>query len=791
MKDLLLIRAARLIRILTVGVIVFIMVNIPKFTNAAGEYPLEVTIQTQATATVNGSLLLTWTNYASSYSGSYKVERKVDSGDFALAATISTPYSSNTWGTKLYWSDSVALGHSYTYRVYYYDNNTAIASNHTEQVTASITTIDTLKSFTALATTPQSVSMSWAFNGTNEYGVSIQRKSGANGTWAELASVPAGITSFIDNTAYPNSKYFYRLRVEYNPHVYSNNFPDDTGISPALLLDAPGEPVGYAVSPTQIYFSWSGVSDAVTYVIERKEYDESSFSIIGTVPADKSDYIDNQLSPDARYTYRVKAISGVGASGYSPEAVIACIYLEIPTNLTIEAVSEKKIELSWKDNSTKETGYEIWKKTGKNGSWGKYAYLNEDEGKFIDEDIAAGEINYYRIRARLSDTNTYSAFSGEASAWAVSIAPPSELQYTLGANGTMTLTWKDNSNNESGFIVERKLDDEVSWSRIAACNADQTSYIGTMPAGEAIYYYRVKSFDNTGTNASSYSEELMVSGGLPNPPANLKTDAISPTKIRVRWTDNSNNEDGFIIERVAGSNITYWEMGRTTANVTEFIDTPYISGRYTYRVKAFNKKGNSAATMYESIDTIAKVTFTDLSKVPWAKDDIETMASRGLLNISADKKFRPLDKITKGELMSMLVKGFNLKAAVAGSFADVGPRHKYYKEIMTANSLGIALVDGSRKFKPDSYVTREDMAVFLFRTMNIRGKPLKFYDPAILDEYSDKDNIATYARYSLASLRGENLMYGRSAPGDIYVMAPKDRANRVEAALLIYRMIDK
>jgi hypothetical protein len=68
-------------------------------------------------------------------------------------------------------------------------------------------------------------------------------------------------------------------------------------------------------------------------------------------------------------------------------------------------------------------------------------------------------------------------------------------------------------------------------------------------------------------------------------------------ELTLSWTDNSNNETGFIIERVlgTGANPAFTKVGEVGANVTTYVDKNLPNNTtYTYRVKAFNEGGQSA-----------------------------------------------------------------------------------------------------------------------------------------------------------------------------------------------------
>lgn len=68
--------------------------------------------------------------------------------------------------------------------------------------------------------------------------------------------------------------------------------------------------------------------------------------------------------------------------------------------------------------------------------------------------------------------------------------------------------------------------------------------------------------------------------------------------IKLNWTDNSNNETGFLIERAVSTTTPVWgQIGTVSANVTTFSDTSWLpSTTYIYRVRAVNVTTNSGGT---------------------------------------------------------------------------------------------------------------------------------------------------------------------------------------------------
>lgn len=94
----------------------------------------------------------------------------------------------------------------------------------------------------------------------------------------------------------------------------------------------------------------------------------------------------------------------------------------------------------------------------------------------------------------------------------------------------------------------------------------------------------------------------------PAAPSGLRVDFIAMDRIQIVWTDNSNNEDGFIIEscQQRGCN-NFIEVGRVFPDIQHFVHGNLFSNtQYYYRVRAFNAGGKSAYTDVVSAKTLRK-----------------------------------------------------------------------------------------------------------------------------------------------------------------------------------------
>jgi len=271
----------------------------------------------------------------------------------------------------------------------------------------------------------------------------------------------------------------------------------------AAEITAPSNLTAVAVSSNQINLTWTDNSDNESgFIIERKEGSNSYVEI--AVSDNVTTFSDTGLGSNTTYTYRVRAYNSSGYSAYSNEvsATTTGVMPVAPSNLTATVVSSSRIDLTWDDNSSNETGFIIERKKA-GGSYTQITTVGANATSYIDTGLANNTKYYYRVRAYNSSSN--STYSNEVNATTGTVpAAPSDLIATVLSSTKIMLTWDDNSSNETGFIIERKKAGR-SYTQIATVDANTTTYTNSGLTNNTKYYYRVRAYNSNGD--SEYSNE--------------------------------------------------------------------------------------------------------------------------------------------------------------------------------------------------------------------------------------------------------------------------------------------
>ncbi|WP_051263195.1 S-layer homology domain-containing protein [Tuberibacillus calidus] len=170
------------------------------------------------------------------------------------------------------------------------------------------------------------------------------------------------------------------------------------------------------------------------------------------------------------------------------------------------------------------------------------------------------------------------------------------------------------------------------------------------------------------------------------------------------------------------------------------------------------------------------------SAYPWADEAAKALSDRGILKGDSSGDFLLGKKVTRSEFAAFVGRALNLQTFdTTKSFSDVDPNHPLYNEIYEAASAGIINGYPDGTFKPDQYITRDEMSVMIYRMLKYKGivtetKPLTFADKSKINK-GYVEAIENCVAWSIIEGYGDN------------TFRPKNDAIRAEAVVVIYRAL--
>lgn len=170
--------------------------------------------------------------------------------------------------------------------------------------------------------------------------------------------------------------------------------------------------------------------------------------------------------------------------------------------------------------------------------------------------------------------------------------------------------------------------------------------------------------------------------------------------------------------------------------------------------------------------------FPDVKDSEWYIKAVEFVCMNGLMSGYTNGRFGPNDTLTRAQFAQIIYNKESRPQAEGGKFSDVTTGW-YADAVNWAAAEGIVAGIGGGKFAPDRPITRQDLAVMLWR---YAGKP----EPGKNElDFEDSNRVSGYAWKALCWASENGIVSGRGNG----VLDPKGNATRAEAAQMAMKYL--
>jgi len=561
------------------------------------------------------------------------------------------------------------------------------------------TTPNAPSNLVATAVSTSQINLTWQDNSSDETGFKIERRT-ASGSYSQIATVGAGVTSYSNTGLSAGTTYYYRVKAysSAGDSGYSNEASATTlpPPPPAPALKSPAS--GATIPSLTPKLEWNASTGAVSYGLQVSTSSGFTNLLVNEVGITDlfCDIPEGILQWNTTYYWRVNAANSFGStSSWSSSRYFKTAIgppPEPPSDLIATPISSSRIDLAWQDNSSDETGFKIERRTA-SGSYSQIATVGASVTSYSNTGLSASTTYYYRVRAYKATLN--SAYCEEASATTLPPPPPaptlkSPASGSTAPNLTPRLEWNASSGSVSYGL---QVSTSSGFTNLPVNEAGITGLFYDIPEGilkwNTTYYWRVNAVNsyNSTSRWSSYRYFKTPLGPPPQTPSDLIATAISSSRIDLAWQDNSDDETGFKIERRTASG-SYSQIATVSAGVTSYSNTGLsASTTYYYRVRAYKATLNSAYCEEASATTLPPPPPAPTLKSPGSGSTVPALTPRLEWNPSSGAVSYGLQISTSSTFTTLLIN----ESGITDLFYDVPAgvlqwNRTYYWRVNAVNS---------------------------------------------------------------------------------------------------------
>lgn len=442
--------------------------------------------------------------------------------------------------------------------------------------------------------------------------------------------------------------YYYRIRAYVGGRVSDNS----NSISKLTKPSAPVSTAATSVSSTQFSANWNSSTSATKYYLEVSTVSDFSSYVAGFNLKDVGDvltYSVTGLSVNTIHYYRVSANNGSGTGSVS-NIITVLTAPAAPTANAASSITNVSFNANW-SSSPGATGYFLDVATDAGFSNILAGYNNKDVGNVLSSsvtDLSGNTQYYYRVKAYNSGGT--SGNSGTQSP--TTLVNPSGQPVASPATSITEISFNANW----GAVA-----DAAGYRIDVATNITFTNYVAgfqNLDVGNVIeksitgltggtnYYYRIRSYNVSGTSSNSGTITVLT---IPAPPVSTPSTLLAGTSFSANWNSATGASKYYLdVSTDAAFGLGNFVAGfqdKDVSNVTTFSVTGLTGGTtYFSRVRAFNTSGTSGNSGSQTALTIpaapVATSATAISQTGFTANwNSSTGATKYFLDVATDAAF--------------------------------------------------------------------------------------------------------------------------------------------------------
>ncbi len=288
------------------------------------------------------------------------------------------------------------------------------------------------------------------------------------------------------------------------------------------------------------------------------------------------------------------------------------------------------------------------------------------------------------------------------------------------------------------------------------------SYTGTLESG--FYLGAICDFELKGTPYDSFGEfDAGVGSGW----------MITLNKTFIEY--------GASEFEVKNGDVIEWQY---TCQLGKDIGDPFYSGSSSSSSSNKNNEKKEEQKEENGKKTFTESTFTDIKKDDWHYESVKYVYENNLMQ-GTGNGFEPESKMTRAMLVTVLYRMANPKGTESThNFNDVASGEWYSDAVAWASSNGIVSGVSENKFAPNEDITREQMALIIYRFAKMQG--IDTTDASNLESFTDASEVSDWSLDAIKWANSVSLVNGTSET----TLSPKDTATRAQVATILMRFCE-